>query len=110
MNNLSNTIIQLRKYPREHAAHSHRFYQWVLPIQGILELEISKNAGYVTHDHAAFIYPGEPHCFASHCENEFLVLDAGIDHSWMSSIDIPAFWNLTPALQNYLQFAKTYLA
>ncbi len=110
MNNFHNTSIQLRQYRAENAAHSHEFYQWVLPIQGSLELEISKKAGYVTHNHAAFIHPGETHCFASLSENEFLVLDAGIDHRWMSSIDIPPFWNLTPALQNYLQFAKTYLA
>ncbi|HSW71178.1 MAG TPA: AraC family transcriptional regulator [Gammaproteobacteria bacterium] len=110
MNNFNNTTIRLRKYHTENTTHSHEFYQWVLPIQGTLELEVSKKAGYVAHNNAAFIHPGESHCFASLGENEFLVLDAGIDHSWMSSIDIPAFWNLTPALQNYLQFAKTYLA
>lgn len=109
MNTYPNTLIQLRQYHAERTAHSHDFYQWVLPIQGTLELEISKKAGSVTHNHAAFIHPGESHGFASHSENEFLVLDAGTHHSWMSSIDIPAFWKLSPALQSYLQFAKTYL-
>jgi AraC-like DNA-binding protein len=109
MYNCHYTNIHLRKYSAKNVAHSHDFYQWVLPIQGVLELEISKKAGYVANKQAAFIRIGETHCFASHSENEFLVLDAGTDYRWMSNIDIPDFWQLTPALQHYLQFAKTYL-
>jgi AraC-like DNA-binding protein len=80
-----------------------------LPISGVLELEIGNTTDCVTHHSAAFIHPGETHCFASYSENEFLVLDAGIEHGWMRKIDIPTFWTLTPALQHYLQFAKAYL-
>jgi AraC-like DNA-binding protein len=101
--------IELRHYREEITTHSHDYCQWVLPISGALELEVGNTADCVTHQSAAFIHSGESHRFASYSENEFLVLDAGIEHGWMSKIDIPAFWTLTPALQHYLQFAKTYL-
>lgn len=102
-------FMDLRSYSAESAAHRHDHYQWVLPIQGELELEIGQHANQVSIHRGAFIQLGEKHCFASRSTNQFLVLDVDPGNGWMKQMEIPAFWELSPALRQYLQFAKLYL-
>lgn len=102
------SLMHLRSYSGEIYAHSHDYYQWVLPIEGALELEINKQSNRVEHNKGAFIRPTELHSYASYNHNEFLVLNI-LPQRWMVKMDIPPFWELSPALEHYLRFAKYYL-
>lgn len=109
MNNSYNVIMELRSYTCESLVHAHDYYQWVLPLSGDLDLEIGSRANRVSLNRGAFIRSHETHCFASANTNQFLVLDMMPSNGWMMNMDIPSFWELTPALGKYLQFAKDYL-
>ena len=109
MNISSNVIMELRSYSHESVAHSHDYNQWVLPISGDLEIEIGNRANRVSSNRGAFIHSHETHCFASADTNQFLVLDVMPSDGWIMNMDLPSFWELTPALGKYLQFAKDYL-
>jgi AraC-like DNA-binding protein len=72
---VTSTNLELRSYSSESSRHSHDYAQLVLPVRGILELEIGNKAGAVQSNHAAFIPKGETHCFCGKDNNLFLVVD-----------------------------------
>jgi AraC-like DNA-binding protein len=71
----SSTNLELRSYSSDSSRHSHDYAQLVLPVRGVLELEIGNKAGAVQSNHAAFIPKGETHCFSAKDNNLFLVVD-----------------------------------
>lgn len=68
--------VGFRSYTSLVKAHTHSFFQIVLPSRGVLELEIAGRGGRVDQDCAAVIGAGDRHAFSATAgTNRFLVLD-----------------------------------
>jgi AraC-like DNA-binding protein len=99
--------IALRTYQTELDSHSHDHAQLVLPVKGILELEIGHNSGVINTETAAFITSGERHSFAGSEENLFIVVD--IEQKQLTQASLPSFMALSPVTKQFLHFAHYYL-
>ncbi len=100
---------QLRSYSSQTCAHTHDYYQWVLPLTGYLELEIGHQGGFVNSAQGGLVPPQENHCFASKNDNLFIVLNIQPGKTWMDNLVIPVFWDLSPTIKKFLHFAKDYI-
>lgn len=98
--------MELRSYQLESSQHRHDYAQLVLPIKGVLELEIGHHSGMVNQDTAAFIAAGETHCFAGSSNNLFVVVDIKTDAAPL--LNMP-FCALSPAGKKLISFTKSYL-
>ncbi len=106
MLNTLNSSIHLRNYTEIAHTHAHDFCQWVLPLHGVLEMQIDSKIDKVSAQQAAFIAANTKHCYASEGNNLFLVIDAPKIEDLVSAAMNPSFWQLNPALQHYLQFMR----
>jgi hypothetical protein len=75
--------MQLRSYSSETCAHTHDYYQWVLPLTGDLELEIGHQCGFVNAAQGGFVPLQEKHCFASKNDNLFIILNIQPGKTWI---------------------------
>src|SRR5215510_5152196 len=73
--------LSLRSYGAQTLRHSHPFHQVVLPVEGMLEMEVGGKGGRVAGCHAALIAAGEPHGCDATGRNSCVVLD------WAASDD-----------------------
>ncbi|CDZ78513.1 Regulatory protein SoxS [Legionella massiliensis] len=101
--------LSLRSYHAEKSRHCHDYAQFVLPIKGEMELETGTHYGFVNTSTAAFIAPGESHCFSASRDNNFLVVDIKEENLPWQRGQIPAFIALTAATEKYLAFIPAYL-
>jgi AraC-like DNA-binding protein len=69
------TRIEIRRYGGEAERHSHGHHQIVLPVHGVLDMEIAGLADRVSATRAAVIPAGRCHGFAGSRDNSFLVVD-----------------------------------
>ncbi|CEG56928.1 AraC family transcriptional regulator [Legionella fallonii] len=99
--------IELRSYHTEQTSHSHEYAQLVLPVKGVLELEIGSSAGIIDAEKAAFVATGTRHSFSGSQDNLFVVVDFSQPDS--PAINMPSFITLTPVTKQFLQFAHYYL-
>jgi AraC-like DNA-binding protein len=67
--------LSLRSYRSEPLTHSHGFHQLVLPLDGVLELEVGARGGRVEGCQAAIVPAGVRHACQAAGANHFLVLD-----------------------------------
>jgi len=97
----------LRSYKNEINTHSHDYAQLVLPVNGILEIEIGNKSGIINTDTAGFISSGESHSFAAREENLFLVID--LEQKNLSVSELPSFLNLNPMTKQFIQFVQSVI-
>ncbi len=71
----ANTHIDLRHYDHCILTHVHDHHQLVLPVEGVLEMEIDGVASNVMSSKAAVIPSGQAHSCASTGNNSFLIID-----------------------------------
>lgn len=67
--------IRIRRYGREAVRHAHDHHQLVLPLAGMLEMEIGGNSDRVADLRAAAIPGGRAHSFAGAGKNALIVVD-----------------------------------
>ena len=65
----------VRRYGGQAQTHWHPHHQIVLPLRGVLEMEIDGRADRVADDRAAVIPAGQSHSYAGLRDNAFLVMD-----------------------------------
>jgi AraC-like DNA-binding protein len=65
----------IRRYGRDVETHAHPHHQIVLPLEGILRMEVAGKAGDVSASKAAIISSGQEHSFVGSPGNAFLVVD-----------------------------------
>ncbi len=99
--------IDLRSYDTEQCSHSHDYAQLVLPVKGILELEIGNSSGIIGSEKGAFITSGERHSFSGKEDNLFVVID--LSEPYFSTTSLPSFIPLNPVIKKFLQFTHYYL-
>lgn len=101
--------MELRSYDVETCSHTHDFAQLVLPIKGVMELEVGNQSSIVNADNGVYIPPDERHCFSGSQGNLFLVVDLlGEDH-FLNKITISNRIHLTTSIQKLIQFLHHYL-
>jgi AraC-like DNA-binding protein len=67
--------LSLRSYAAQALRHSHAHHQIVLPVAGVLEMEVAGKGGRVAGCQAALITAGHDHSCQAAGENRFVVLD-----------------------------------
>ncbi|AJQ93437.1 araC-type DNA-binding domain-containing protein [Gynuella sunshinyii YC6258] len=89
--------------------HRHDFAQLVLPLHGVLELQVGNTAGQVDDSRLAVIRSGVDHGFSAGEDNLFIVID--LPHS-VSRIceQLPPFVATDAALKQYIQFMYQQLS
>jgi len=73
--------LSLRSYATQTLRHSHAYHQIVLPVAGVLEMEVAGKGGQVVGCQAALIAAGQDHSCEAAGENRFVVLDWMADES-----------------------------
>jgi AraC-like DNA-binding protein len=73
--------LTLRSYAPQTLRHSHFHHQIVLPLAGVLEMEVAGKGGHVAGCQAALIAAGSDHSCEATGENRFVVLDWLADDS-----------------------------
>jgi len=110
MSNLSSCIqpkLHLRSYQLDTQEHVHDYgqYTFALGLTSSLAIEIGGRADLVDAGCAAFIAPGEQHCYSSSPEDRFLVLD----YPWGESVfSNQPFWRVDPLLDKFLAFVDHF--
>lgn len=99
--------IELRSYHIEQCSHSHDYAQLVLPVKGILELEIGNSSGIISSETGAFITSGEQHSFAGSEDNLFVVID--LSEKYFPTTSLPSFLSLNLVTKKFLKFTHYYL-
>ncbi|RUQ81016.1 helix-turn-helix domain-containing protein [Legionella septentrionalis] len=102
--------LSLCTYGTEIQQHTHGFAQFVLPVQGSLELEMGGAAGKVTTETAALILPDTVHSFAGSPNNSFIVFNVPEQDICLSQVPTSGFINLNEVTKKFLHFTQTYLA
>jgi len=67
--------LSLRSYATQTLRHSHAYHQIVLPVAGVLEMEVAGKGGQVAGCQAALIAAGQDHSCEAAGESRFAVLD-----------------------------------
>lgn len=109
--------LSLRSYAPQTLRHSHAHHQIVLPLAGVLEMEVDGKGGQVAGCQAALIAAGSDHSCEAAGANRFVVLDwlaDGADDKDVARLsDVAAhrpFLAYDPGLQNLLRFLGGELA
>jgi len=69
------TRIEVRHYGGEAIRHAHDHHQVVVPLQGVMEMDVDGQQDDVTETRAAVIAHGQDHSFLGSDRNSFLVVD-----------------------------------
>lgn len=104
--------VRFCSYSLQTQAHTHPYWQIVLPSRGVLELEIAGQHGRVDDDRAAVIGAGERHAFAApEAANRFLVLDVPVTERpdsiqpLLTRLSERGYVGLTPAAHYLIGYA-----
>ncbi|WED23679.1 helix-turn-helix domain-containing protein [Vibrio sp. JC009] len=68
-------LISIRSYSRQRKGHSHSFHQLVLPLRGVINIEVGSFSGKVTPGECVVVKSGEMHHFDADSEARFVVAD-----------------------------------
>jgi AraC-like DNA-binding protein len=68
--------LSIRSYNHNRRSHSHDFYQLVLPIKGVINIEVGVFSGKVAPGECVLINNNEMHHFTANSEARFVVAEA----------------------------------
>jgi len=89
--------------------HEHDFHQLVMPVCGMLKLQVGQSAGVVDEHCMGIIPAGTEHCFEGMDDNQFIVAD--IPTASVQRLDrLPSFIDLDETLARYISFLSAMLA
>jgi AraC-like DNA-binding protein len=107
--------LSLRSYASQTLRHSHAYHQIVLPVAGVLEMEVAGKGGQVAGCQAALIAAGRDHSCEAAGANSFVVLDWTADDSdddlarLSDDAEHRPFLAYDPALQHLVSFLGSEL-
>tara|TARA_R110002153_G_scaffold10418_1_gene41156 strand:- start:33005 stop:33712 length:708 start_codon:yes stop_codon:yes gene_type:complete len=67
--------LSIRSYNRDRRSHSHDFYQLVLPLKGVINIDVAKFSGKVAPGECVWINKHQMHHFTANSEARFVVAD-----------------------------------
>jgi AraC-like DNA-binding protein len=103
--------LDVRSYNGEVQSHRHDFHQVVLPLSGVMDMEIDGRGGLVAAGRGAFILTDASHAFQAPPSGRFVVADLpetfdGSPGPWIDPerFQRAAFFTVTPPLQNLIDY------
>lgn len=100
--------LSIRSYSLNQQGHSHDFHQLVLPLSGVIEIELPSYQGPVKPGQCVVIESGTLHWFRAQTQAKFLVADLHrLPEHWLA-IEKPVI-KINSALEHYLPFVEHQL-
>lgn len=100
--------LSIRRYSRQRQRHAHPFHQLVLPLQGVIHIEMNGFTGKVAVGECVVIPTGEAHDFRADEAARFMVAD--LDDLPVALRTLPGrVFAVSPPLQAYLTFVERQL-
>ncbi len=100
--------LSIRSYSRQRRGHSHPFHQLVLPLSGVINIELGNYSGKVAPGECVVIPEGELHHFTANTEARFVVAD--MDRLPEPLINSPlAAFSINCPLMHFLNFIEAQL-
>ncbi|RAV23218.1 helix-turn-helix transcriptional regulator [Paenibacillus contaminans] len=96
MNIYKELAAERRTYTADQVTHSHSFAQLILPLHGVLAIEVGADNFLLDEQLVLYVPPACNHTFHSTVRNEFLVLDIPhfmVPAGRMNKKGIPYSWN-----------------
>ena len=98
----------IRSYNQKRKGHAHNFYQLVLPLRGVINIEVDTYSGKVAPGECVVIKPNQVHHFTANSHARFVVADMCILPRSILSSKVPVF-SITAPLICYLNFIEKQL-
>lgn len=98
----------IRSYNRQRKGHVHDYHQLVLPLLGVINIELTSYEGKVAPGECVIIKQGQMHHFTANQEAKFLVADMFELPDNILQSDSVVF-SITPPLISYLSFIEKQL-
>lgn len=101
--------LDVRSYSGEVQSHRHDYHQVVLPLNGVMDMEIDGRGGLVAAGRGAFVATDALHAFQAPPSGRFVVADLPGDGDSAHLMDVgpfrrTAFFTISPALQNLIDY------
>lgn len=100
--------LSIRSYSRQRKGHSHDYHQLVLPVRGVINLEVENYRGKVAPGECVVIRQGEMHHFTADEEARFVVADISELPANLTHITNLVF-SVSAPLVSYLNFVEKQL-
>lgn len=100
--------LSIRSYSRRRRGHTHDFHQLVLPLRGVINIELDGFAGKVAPGECVVITRGKLHHFTANTEARFVIADMEALPEGLVGADRIAFAINAP-LVRYLDFIEAQL-
>ncbi len=100
--------LTIRSYSRQRRGHFHNFYQLVLPLKGVINLEIGAFTGKVAPGECVVIKPNETHHFTADPQARFVVADLHTLPPTLADTSQIVF-SISAPLNSYLTFIERQL-
>lgn len=101
-------LISIRSYNSKRKGHFHGYHQLVLPLRGVINIEVETYTGKVTPSECVVIKQDQVHHFAANQEAKFIVADmSDLPNNILTSDGL--VFSITPALFSYLSFIEKQL-
>lgn len=106
---LNINTLSIRSYSRQTHGHVHEFHQLVLPVAGVISIEVSGFKGKVRPGECVIVVAGEMHYFASETQARFVVADLRELPKPLLDATNPVF-SVSEPLFSFLNFIDTQLS
>lgn len=102
------STLSVRSYSRQTKGHSHNFHQIVLPLRGVINIEVENYIGKVTPRECVVVKAYEKHYFNAEENAKFIVVDTDSlpDHILDSEKIV---FSISSTLILFLEFAESQL-
>ncbi len=100
--------LSIRSYSLQKKGHQHDFHQLVLPLAGVIHIELAAFQGRVSPGECVVVHAGQMHYFTAQSQAKFLVADL---HSLPDNLTAAhgVVFSLTEPLRHYLGFIEQQL-
>lgn len=100
--------LSIRSYNRNKKGHYHSYHQLVLPLFGVINIELANYSGKVAPGECVIIKQGQMHHFTANEEAKFVVADLlNLPNNILNSESL--VFSITPPLMSYLSFIEKQL-
>jgi len=100
--------LSIRSYSRQKKGHSHSFHQLVLPVRGVISIDVGTFTGKVRPGECVIVRAKEIHYFSAEAEAKFVVADLETLPQNIGESNTIVF-SVTPPLLHYLGFIEEQL-
>ena len=87
------TRFQIKHYDGYEDTHAHDYHQIVIPLRGVMEMDVEGRAERVVENSAAIIHHGAKHRFAAPKDDAFLIVDINSYASDNTKTENRTLWN-----------------